>query len=122
MTVEKENFNGVDTAKAKQMEMLRAKYLSTDGKKPTNLEMAERLDAKVESKAMIVALSLGIISSLVMGLGISFALVWKNLPIGIVVGVIGMLGIAVTWPAYQKTLAKERERNSAEILRLIDKA
>ena len=67
---------------------------------------------------MVSALSAGIVSTLILGLGMTCVLVW-NLPvIGVIVGIVGLAGALYARPLYQKVLKKEREKAAPEILRL----
>ena len=102
----------------KELDAIRSKYLPRDKEQPSNLEQIKKLDAKVESKAMIAGLSVGIISTLIMGGGMSLVLALGQPVIGIIVGVIGLAGMLAAWPLYQKVLKKEREKAAPEILRL----
>ena len=102
----------------KELDAIRSKYLPKKKQQPSNLEQIKKLDAKVESKAMIAGLSVGIISTLIMGGGMSLVLALGQPVIGIIVGVIGLAGMLAAWPLYQKVLKKEREKAAPEILRL----
>ncbi len=102
----------------KELNSIRYKYLPKAKEQPSNLEQIKKLDAKVESKAMIAGLSMGIISTLIMGGGMSLVLALGQPVIGIIVGVIGLAGMLTAWPLYQKVLKKEREKAAPEILRL----
>ena len=102
----------------KEIDSIRAKYQPGEKKQPTNLDKLKKLDAKVESTAMVSALSAGIVSTLILGLGMTCVLVW-NLPvIGVIVGIVGLAGALYARPLYQKVLKKEREKAAPEILRL----
>ena len=102
----------------KEIDSIRAKYQPGEKKQPTNLDKLKKLDARVESKAMVSALSEGIISTLVLGVGMTCVLVWNQPVIGVIVGVLGLAGALYAWPLYQKVLKKEREKAAPEILRL----
>ena len=102
----------------KEIDSIRAKYQSGEKKRPTNLDKLKKLDAKVESVAMVSALSEGIFSTLILGVGMTCVLVWNQPVIGVIVGIIGLAGALCAWPLYQKVLAKEREKAAPEILRL----
>lgn len=95
------------------MASIRAKYLPGGQGQPTHLEQIRKLDAKVEGRAMVTALTEGIIFTLILGLGMTCVLVW-NLPvIGVLLGLVGLGGAL-----YQKVLKKERAKAAPEILRL----
>ncbi len=102
----------------KEIDSIRTKYQSGEKKRPTNLDKLKKLDAKVESVAMVSALSEGIFSTLILGVGMTCVLVWNQPVIGVIVGIIGLAGALCAWPLYQKVLAKEREKAALEILRL----
>ena len=102
----------------KEIDSIRAKYQPGEKKQPTNLDKLRKLDARVESVAMVSALSEGIISTLILGVGMTCVLVWNQPVIGVIVGVLGLAGALFAWPLYQKVLAKEREKAAPEILRL----
>ena len=102
----------------KELSAIRAKYAPKENKPLTNLEKAKAIDARVESVAMVSALSEGIISTLILGVGMTCVLVWNQPVIGVIVGVLGLSGALCAWPLYQKVLAKEREKAAPEILRL----
>ena len=102
----------------KEMASIRAKYQPGEKKQPTNLDKLRKLDARVESVAMVSALSEGIISTLILGVGMTCVLVWNQPVIGVIVGIIGLAGAFFAWPLYQKVLAKQREKAAPEILRL----
>ena len=102
----------------KEMASIRAKYQPGEKKQPTNLDKLKKLDAKVESMAMVSALSWGIISTLILGVGMTCVLVWNQPMIGVIVGIIGLAGALYAWPLYQKVLAKQRKKAAPDILRL----
>ena len=102
----------------RELDAIRAKYTVKGKAQPTKLEQIKKLDAQVESKAMIAGLSVGIISTLIMGGGMSLTLSLGRPVIGILVGVVGLIGMLAAWPLYQKVLKKEREKAAPEILRL----
>ena len=102
----------------KEMASIRAKYQPGEKKQPTNLDKLRKLDARVESVAMVSALSEGIISTSILGVGMTCVLVWNQPVIGVIVGIIGLAGALCAWPLYQKVLAKQRAKAAPEILRL----
>ena len=84
--------------------------------------MLRRLDKSVTQKGTVYAIALGIIGSLLLGIGMCCTMVWSAvwfLP-GIVIGIIGIGIMAVAYPAYNYITKKEREKIAPEILRLAD--
>ena len=107
---------------AKQQEeirKIREKYVP---KEENKMEQLRRLDASATKPGIIAAMTLGIISTLVLGVGMCCVMVWEDrlfIP-GIIIGVIGILGIVLAYPLYNRMTKKRREKLAPEILRLTD--
>lgn len=110
------------TYSAKQQEevkRIRDKYTPQEANK---MEQLRRLDHAVTQKGTISALAVGIIGTLLLGIGMCCAMVWKGsgfVP-GIVIGVVGIAISALAYPLYLRITQKERERIAPEIIRLTD--
>lgn len=107
-----------------EINQIRQRYAS---KKPDKIERLRALDASVEKKASAVAIAVGIIGALVLGIGMSLAMSDFGMflghlayPIGIIIGIIGMAVLSCAYPLYNRTLKKEREKIAPEILKLTD--
>lgn len=102
-----------------EINAIKQKYLpkQTDGKEEA-MKQLRKLDASCERTAQITALTVGIIGTLIFGLGLTFCLEWSNLILGIVLMVVGA---AIAVPAkfiYDKVLKSKREKAAPEIMRL----
>lgn len=87
----------------------------------TTLEKIKRLDNSVTNKAVTASLVVGIISALILGVGMCCCMVWTQLfVLGIFVGIIGIIGVAMAYPVYKKVLEKERAKVAPQILALTD--
>ena len=117
-----ENNSFIYTYSAKEqyeINRIRDKYVP---KEADNMEQLRILDRSVGKKAKIKSLIVGIAGALVMGIGMSFAMVWKGslfIPV-IIIGLIGIAGVAVAYTIYNKTFKKERTRIAPEILRMTE--
>lgn len=113
-----------------EIKKIREKYVT---KEPTDAEdkMARlrELDASVTKKGTIVSLIIGILGSLILGTGMSFAMTELGdflgsqttaMLVGIAVGLVGMVAVALAYPIYNLITKKERERIAPEILRLTE--
>ncbi len=107
-----------------EVEAIRQKYLP---KEEDKMELLRKLHAVPTQKAQATSLAVGIIGALVLGTGMSLCLTelgaaLGNLAmlLGIVVGLVGMVLVALAYPLYSRTLKKEREKVAPEILRLTD--
>ena len=108
----------------KEVENIRKKYLP---KEEDRMEQLRKLHAIPTQKAQTASIVLGTIGSLVMGTGMSFAMTDIGtavgslaMIIGIVVGIVGMVLVALAYPVYNRVLKKQREKIAPEILRLSD--
>ena len=79
-----------------------------------------KLDAKAKLPATIFTYTFGIISSLVFGTGMSLAMkvIGNNMPLGIIIGLVGLLGCGVNYPIYTKLLEKGKKKYAFEIVEL----
>ena len=112
-----------NAAQQNEIRKIREKYLPPADEKPTdNLEKLRRLDRSVTRKSSVLALTVGILSTLILGFGMCCCLVWEQtlFVAGIVIGLIGIAGIAAAYPLYIHVTKKERERIAPEIMELTD--
>jgi predicted lipid-binding transport protein (Tim44 family) len=124
----KERFQYIYSAKEQEeIKAIRKKYAPSE---ETEDKMAQlrRLDAGVYSKATTVSLVVGIIGTLMMGLGMSLAMTDIGemlgtvlaMVIGVSIGIVGIVLVCLAYPIYNRTLRKEREKIAPEIIRLTD--
>lgn len=111
-------------AQQQEIENIRKKYLPAEEDK---MERLRKLHNSATQKAQAWAIVLGVIGALILGTGMSLCLTDLSgflggtaMFIGIPVGLIGMVLMALAYPVYSRTLKKERERIAPEILRLTD--
>ncbi len=101
-----------------EIENIRKKYTPQE---ETPLEKLRKLDNSVTNKASLISLTFGIISTLVLGVGMCCCLVWKHLfVLGIVVGILGIAGVCIAYPLYKKVLETERKKIAPQILELAE--
>ena len=110
-----------------EIKRIRQKYQSQEEDSMTRLR---KLDASATSKATVIALVLGIVGALILGMGMSLIMTdlavllgmkeMTNIIVGIITGVSGIILAALAYPVYSKVLKRERERIAPEILRLTD--
>lgn len=125
MMENKEEFSFTYSAQQqKEIEAIRQKYLPKEADK---MEQLRKLHAVPTQKAQSASIAVGVIGALVMGTGMSLAMTGIGaalgsiaMLLGIVIGVAGMVLVALAYPIYNRTLKKERERIAPEILRLSD--
>ena len=109
----KEGFSFTYSAdQQKEVEAIRKKYLPQEADK---MEQLRKLHAIPTQKAQAASLAVGVVGALIMGTGMSLAMV-----VGILVGIVGMVLVALAYPLYNRVLKKQREKIAPEILRLSD--
>lgn len=121
----KEGFNFTySAAQQQEVEEIRKKYLL---KEEDKMEQLRKLHGIPTQKARAASLAVGIIGALVMGTGMSLAMTDIGaalgslaMVIGIAVGIVGMVLVALAYPLYNRVLKKQREKIAPEILRLSD--
>lgn len=120
MEHENETFNYTYSAQQqKEIQRIRKKYLPQEEDK---MEQLRKLDRRVSRKGTTAALVVGVLGALIMGLGMSCAMVWMGawfIP-GIIIGVVGIVLLALAYPLYNHIIRKARERIAPEILRLTE--
>ena len=102
-----------------ELRRIRKKYMPEEEDKMAQLR---RLDASVTKKGETVSLIVGVISTLVMGIGMCCCMVWGGMWFvpGILIGLVGIAGVAAAYPLYSRITKKERQRIAPEILRLTE--
>ena len=106
---------------------IRAQYME---KEITDLEELRALDAKVKRPTNVFAYLFGSFSAIIMGAGMSLVMTElgshlsleqsRAMVIGIAVGLVGCIPVALAYPIYRLTLKRERKKIAPQILRLTD--
>ena len=102
----------------------RKKYLP---KEEDKMEQLRRLHSIPTKKAQAASIAIGVVGTLILGTGMSLcmtdlgaALEHLAMGIGVLVGLLGLVLVALAYPVYNIVLRKERQRIAPEILRLTD--
>jgi len=111
-------------AQQQEVENIRKVYAP---KEEDKMEQLRALHTVPTRKAQASAIALGVIGALIMGTGMSLAMTEIGamlgslaMLLGIVIGIVGMVLVALAYPVYNRVLAKERQRIAPQILRLTD--
>ena len=84
------------------VEKIRSQYTEQEN---TDLDALKALDAKVKRPANVFGYTYGSIGAIVMG---------------VIIGLAGIILVALAYPLYNRTLKKERERIAPEVLKISD--
>ena len=110
-----------------EIKRIRKKYAEDSARTDeSSIERLRRLDASVTKKGTTVSLIVGTLGSILMGSGMSLVMTdlgallpgMLSLFIGIAVGVVGIVGVALAYPIYKAITKKERERIAPEVFRI----
>lgn len=97
---------------------IRKKYLP---KEEDKMEQLRKLDHKSTERGKMVAIIMGIISSLVLGIGMCCTMIWTDFfAAGIVIGIVGLAGIVLVYPLYTHIVEKDRKSLAPQIIALSD--
>ena len=106
---------------------IRTQYME---KQPSELDDLRALDTKVKRPANVFAYLFGSVSAIIMGAGMSLvmtdvasklALPINPMPVGILVGVVGLALALINYPIYKGILRARKKKYGAEILALSEK-
>ncbi len=123
MEEKKETFIYTYSAKEQEeIKKIRDKY-APPTKEETSMEQLRRLDKSATKGATVVSLIVGIISVLLLGVGMCCTMLpdWEQYFIpGIAIGLLGIIGVITAYPIYNHMVKRKREKLAPEIMRLSD--
>ena len=107
-----------------EVEEIRKAYLP---KEEDKMEKLRKLHSIPTQKAQSASIAVGVIGTLILGTGMSLCMTELGAALGnlamimgVIIGLVGIILVALAYPIYNRTLKKERERIASEILRLTD--
>ena len=103
--------------KKEYLEQIREQYA---GKTTTKLDELKALDRKVKLPAEVFGYMFGVLGALVLGVGMCLAMkvIGNLMPLGIVVGVLGIAMVSVNYFIYKGILNKRKKKYSEKVLQL----
>lgn len=109
-------------AQRKEIERIRSEYLTTTPE-ASALEELKRLDKATRRPGMIVSIIMGIVGTLVMGGGMSIVMVAETqyMPVGILLGIVGIIIALLAFPADRLITKRQRQKNAPSIVALSDR-
>lgn len=110
------------------VQKIRTQYMEKNSSEK-NLDLLRELDAEVKRPANVFGYVFGSISAIIMGAGMSLVMtdigqqlgISNTMPLGIIIGVVGMLMAIATYPIYMNILASRKEKYADRILELSEK-
>ena len=92
-------------------------------KQTSKVKALKRLDSKVKLPATIFTYIFGIVSALVLGVGMCLAMKvlgssTLTMVLGIIIGLVGILGVSINYPIYKKWLTARKNKYASDIISL----
>lgn len=102
-----------------EIDAIRRKYLPKTADK---METLRALDRSAELAGTIASIIAGVIGVLIMGGGLSLCLVYTDTQLvpGIILGLVGIIAIALAYPSYVFITKKRREKIAPQVMALIE--
>ncbi len=115
------NYSAPTEAERTEIERIRRQYVAPElTEKEKKLKRLRTLDSRVKNVSTAVPISLGIIGTLIFGLGLAFILEWKLWLIGVAIAIVGVIPVLLSYPVYKFIVKKFKKLYGAEILKLSD--
>lgn len=111
------NYSAPTKSEREQIEDIRKNYLPKDMEE-NKLTKLKKLDAYVKNVPTIWGLCIGILGTLIFGLGLTMILEWNILIYGIIVCCVGTIPMLISYPIYLKIKKHLTMRHKDEILNL----
>jgi len=111
------SYSATSEEEKKEIERIKRQY-EQKPKTESKLERLRKLDGKVKEFPQILALTVGIIGTLIFGLGMSMVLEWNITVWGVVVGAFGAIIVTLAYPLFKWYYKKLKEKYKDEIIEL----
>lgn len=117
MDEKKESFSYTYSAKQQEeVKRIRQKYVPPEEDK---LEQLRKLDESATRPGRVAAIALGVVSALVLGIGMCCTMVWTQFFVpGIVIGILGIVGISAAFPLCAAITRQQRKKLAPQIMQL----
>ena len=114
-------YSSLSQAEKKQVENIKRQYGGMDTQKDSDLAELLQLDKKVKTIPKTIATIVGVVGTLVLGWGMSIVMVWENVVVGTIVGVVGLLACIVA-PLLHKVIFRGlKNKYASQIIKLSDR-
>ena len=109
------SYSAPTESERREIDGIRKQYLP---KEESKLEKLKKLDRIVNNPPKIVGIILGVVGTLIFGLGLTMCLEWNMTAWGAVVAAVGLIPAVSAYFAYKYILRSGKQKYGAEILRL----
>lgn len=110
-------YTALSQEERKEIDSIRRQYTPQE-ESETKMERLRRLDSLVKNTAIIWSLVLGVVGTLILGLGLTMILEWSIWLWGVLLMVVGSVPMSIAYPVYKSLLNKGKKKYGDEIVRL----
>lgn len=112
-------YNSIGDGERREIESIRNRYAPHSDAEDKRI-MIQRLDFLVRSLPIFISVAVCVIGLLVFGTGLAFVLKLKNIPVGVMLGVLGLAIMIIAYPVYKMLYLLNRKRYAGRIIALSD--
>lgn len=113
----KYTYSAPTKSEREQIEDIRKDYLPKS-EQEIKLDRLKKLDSKVKNIPTLWGLSIGIIGTLIFGLGLTMILEWNIMIWGVLVSALGLVPVILAYPIFKKIKTQKSNKYKDEILSL----
>ncbi len=113
------SYSAPNESERREIESIKKQYISAP-KKEDKLERLRDLNKRVMQPPLIISLTIGIVGTLVMGVGLTMVLEWNIVAWGVMTGILGAAIAALAYPIYKAILNRNKRKYGERIIELSD--
>lgn len=113
------SYSAPNESERREIESIKKQYISAP-KKEDKLERLRDLNKRVMQPPLIISLTIGIVGTLVMGVGLTMVLEWNIVAWGVMTGILGAAIAASAYPIYKAILNRNKRKYGKRIIELSD--
>lgn len=111
------SYSAPNESERREIESIKKQYISAP-KKEDKLERLRDLNKRVMQPPLIISLTIGIVGTLVMGVGLTMVLEWNIVAWGVMTGILGAAIAASAYPIYKAILNRNKRKYGERIIEL----
>ena len=113
------SYSSPNSEERRWIESIRREYLPQDEHDVKLAEM-KKLHKKAKKVPTVIATCMGILGSLIFGLGMALSIEWNQMIAGIIVGIFFFFLMLLTYPLYQYMKTRGKNKYGERIVKLAD--
>lgn len=102
----------------REIDSIRRQYVDASVPAEDKIVQLRKLDGRVKNPPLILGITLGIVGTLIFGLGLTMVLEWSMLIWGVAVMVAGAIPVSLAYPARKLLYKRNKAKYGEQIIRL----